>query len=95
VADETCFRQIEFAGILAGTENEAAAQQFIDFLLGLSFQEDLPLQMFVYPVNPEAALPDIFVENASVPEVPVTMDAETIEENRERWIQEWTETVLR
>lgn len=95
VADETCFRQIEFAGILAGTENEAAAQQFIDFLLGLSFQEDLPLQMFVYPVNPEAELPDIFVKNASVPEVPVTMDAETIEENRERWIQEWTEAVLR
>lgn len=95
VADETCFRQIEFAGILAGTENEAAAQQFIDFLLSLPFQEDLPLQMFVYPVHPEAELPEIFVENSSVPEVPVTMDTEAIEENRERWIQEWTETVLR
>lgn len=95
VADDTCFRQIEFAGILAGTQNEAAAQQFIDFLLSLPFQEDLPLQMYVYPVHPEAALPDIFVEYSSVPEKSVTVDVADIEANRERWIQEWTETTLR
>lgn len=95
VADETCFRQIEFTGILAGTEQEEAAQQFIDFTLSLAFQEDLPLQMFVFPVNENAELPDLFVEHAQIPENPVTLDFEAIGENREDWIQAWTETVLR
>ena len=51
VADDTCFRQIEFVGILEGTENLEAAQQFIDFAISTTFQEDVPLQMFVFPVN--------------------------------------------
>lgn len=98
VADDTCFRQIEFAGILQGTEHEAAAQQFIDFLLSDAFQNDLPLQMFVFPVSEEAELPEVFVEYAAIPEQPVELDAEGIElleANREIWIEAWTETVLR
>jgi thiamine transport system substrate-binding protein len=95
VADDTCFRQIEFAGILQGTDNEEAAQQFIDFLLSREFQEDMPLNMFVFPVIPDAELPDVFKDYAAVPEQPVTLDIDEIDANRERWIQEWTETVLR
>ena len=95
VAEDTCFRQIEFAGILQGTDNEVAAQQFVDFLLSREFQEDMPLNMFVFPVNPDAELPEVFVEYASIPEQAVTVDIDEIDENRERWIQEWTETVLR
>lgn len=95
VADGTCFRQIEYAGILQGTDNEAAAQQFIDFLLSREFQEDMPLNMFVFPVNPEAELPELFAEYAAIPENAVTMDIETIDVNREAWIEEWTEIVLR
>lgn len=95
VADGMCFRQIEFAGILQGTENEEAAQQFIDFLLSTDFQEDLPLQMYVFPVNEEAELPELFADYAQIPENPVTVDAIEIEENREAWIEAWTETVLR
>lgn len=95
VADDTCFRQIEFAGILRGTQNLELAQQFIDFALSLEFQEDLPLQMFVFPVNQDAELPDIFVEYAQVPENPVTMDYDLIDANRERWIRTWFESILR
>jgi thiamine transport system substrate-binding protein len=95
VADGMCFRQIEYVGILAGTEKVAAAQQLIDFMLGTDFQEDLPLQMFVFPVNEEAELPEIFIAHTAIPENPAILDAATIDENREEWIQEWTETVLR
>jgi thiamine transport system substrate-binding protein len=95
VADDTCFRQIEFAGILQGTDNEEAAQQFINFLLSRAFQEDMPLNMFVYPVNNEAELPQVFTDYSAVPEQPVTLDFADIDANRERWIEEWTETVLR
>ncbi len=94
-ADGMCFRQIEFAGILQGTDNEAAARQFVDFLLSRPFQEDLPMQMYVFPVNPEAELPDTFVQFADIPEAPVVMDIDEIDQNRQDWIQAWTETVLR
>jgi thiamine transport system substrate-binding protein len=89
VGDGMCFRQIEFAGILSGTKNRAMAEKFIDFMLGKSFQEDMPLQMFVYPVNPDAKVPDVFTQNAQVPAKPATLDPQTIAVNRDAWIQGW------
>ncbi len=64
---DTCFRQIEFVGILKGTKHLALAQKFVDFMLDQSFQEDMPLQMYVYPVNQGARLPDVFVEICASP----------------------------
>ncbi len=95
VADDTCFRQIEYAGILDGTDDLEAAQQVIDFLLSVEFQEDVPLQMFVFPVNAEAELPEAFIEYAAIPENPVILDPALIDANRETWIEAWTEVVLR
>ncbi len=94
-ADGMCFRQIEFAGILAGTPHVKEAQRFIDFLLSREFQEDMPLQMFVFPVNIQAELPEVFVEYAAMPDEPVYMDSETIAAHREEWIEAWADTVLR
>jgi thiamine transport system substrate-binding protein len=94
VGDNMCFRQIEFAGILEGTENLEAAQQFIDFMLSLPFQEDMPLNMYVFPVNPEAELPELFVEYAAIPENPAVVSSADIEEHREEWIEAWTEVVM-
>lgn len=94
-ADNTCFRQIEFVGILRGGSNRELAEKWVDFMLSPAFQEDLPLQMFVFPVNPNAELDETFVRFLSIPERPVQLDPAEIAENRERWIQEWTQTVLR
>ena len=95
VGDGTCFRQIEFVGILKGTEHEAAAQKLVDFMLSPAFQEDIPLNMFVYPANTQAALPDLFVKHSTVPENPAVIAPEAITTNREAWIEAWTNTVLR
>jgi thiamine transport system substrate-binding protein len=95
VGSQACFRQVEFVGILKGTQNRALAEKFVDFMLGRDFQEDLPLQMFVFPVNPEAVLPTEFLEAAQIPTDPATMDPETIGANREKWIQDWTELVIK
>ncbi len=92
---ETCFRQIEFVGILQGTEQRALAEKFVDFLLSQQFQEDMPTQMFVFPVNQNAELPDEFVQYAQIPDEPAELDPAEIAANREQWIQVWTETVLR
>lgn len=91
----SCFRQIEFVGILAGTEQEELAQKWVDFMLSPTFQEDIPLNMFVYPANVNATLPEVFATYSTIPEQPATLTYEAIAENRETWIAEWTETVIR
>ena len=88
VGPDTCFRQTEFVGILKGTRQRALAEKFVDFMLGQQFQEDMPLQMFVFPVNPNAALPDAFVKYAQIPDQPAQLDSAVIAANREQWIQE-------
>lgn len=95
IGPDTCFRQIEFVGLLKGTRNRAAAEKFVDFMLGRQFQEDLPLQMFVFPVNPQAELPEAFVKFAQIPSQPARLEPAVIAERREQWIAAWTETVLR
>jgi thiamine transport system substrate-binding protein len=90
---DTCFRQIEFVGMLKGTRNRALAERFIDFMLGKPFQEDVPLQMFVYPVNQDAALPEAFTNYAQAPNQPATLSPAEIAANRKAWIQAWTDVM--
>lgn len=90
-----CFRQVEFVGLVKGGGNRDLAQAWIDFMLSRTFQEDMPLNMFVYPVLPGAALPDVFVKYTGKVESPVLLDPKTIADNRDRIIQVWTETVVK
>ena len=64
-------------------------------MLGTTFQEDIPLKMFVFPANSQAALPEVFARFAQVPEQPALVDPDAIEANREAWIEAWTRAVLR
>ncbi|MET0145087.1 MAG: thiamine ABC transporter substrate-binding protein [Ilumatobacteraceae bacterium] len=95
VIDTTCFRQVEFAGVLRGTDHPTEARQLVDFLLTPTFQAELPLNLFVYPANGDVALPEVFTANASLPADPATLDPATIAAGREGWIEQWTDTVLR
>ncbi|MDG2113974.1 MAG: thiamine ABC transporter substrate-binding protein [Actinomycetota bacterium] len=95
VVVDSCFRQIEFVGVLDGTEHETAARELVDFLLAVPLQEDIPLNMFVFPANEQAAVPQVFVDHTTVPTNSRSLDPAVIEANRERWIQEWTQVVLR
>jgi thiamine transport system substrate-binding protein len=95
VTDGSCFRQIEFVGILKGSEHEAQAQQLVDFLLDKTFQEDIPLHMFVFPANETAVLPEVFAQFSQIPDQPATIPPQDISAKREIWIEAWTNTVLR
>lgn len=93
--NKSAFRQIEFAGILKGTKNMALAQKLIDFMLDKTFQEDIPLQMFVFPANASASLPDVFLKHAVIAKSPSIISPQEIQNKREAWIQAWTQAVLR
>ena len=91
----SCFRQVEFVAILKGAQNQELAQAWVDFMLGTSFQEDIPLHMFMFPANENAALPEVFARFAIIPEHPAEVGYAAIETNRETWVEAWTEVVLR
>jgi thiamine transport system substrate-binding protein len=93
VAPGMCFRQIEFVGILKNTPNKELAQKFVDFMLSQKFQEDMPLNMFVYPTIKSAQLPEPFVKYAQVAEKPADISAKDISSNRDAWIEAWTEAM--
>lgn len=89
-----CWRQVEFAGILKGTKNRAAAEKFIDFLLSQPFQEDVPMQMFVFPVLPDAAIPEAFHKTIESPLQPADLPPELIAAQRDAWINAWINLML-
>ena len=95
VVEASCFRQIEFAGVLRGAKNVEGARKLVDFMLSKRFQEDIPLQMFVFPARTDAALPPEFERFAVVPAHPLELPPAEIDQNRESWVDTWTDTVVR
>lgn len=92
---DACFRQVEYAGVLRGTDHPEAAAKLVDFLLSPTFQNDIPLNMFVEPVNDRAELPEVFEEHRVEIDRPLTLDPAEIEAGREAWTERWTQIVLR
>ncbi len=90
---DTCFRQVEYAGVLAGAENPEGMQEFIDFMLGREFQEALPDNMYVYPVDADVALPQAWEEFAPAAEQPYAVDPADLDADREKWLREWRDIV--
>jgi thiamine transport system substrate-binding protein len=80
--------------VLAHAKNPAGARALIDFMLTRRFQEDVPLQMYVYPVLPTAKLPPVFTKFAVPPAHPHSLSAAAIGSHRNQWIDEWTRIVL-
>ncbi|MFJ3666687.1 thiamine ABC transporter substrate binding subunit [Streptomyces sp. NPDC090106] len=95
VATGTCFRQVEYAGLLSNAENSAGGKALLDFLVSRTFQEDMPLNMFVYPVVQGAAVPEEFTQYGPQAEDPETMEPAKIAGNRDDWVKSWTSLVLK
>ncbi len=91
---QTCFRQVEYAGVIAGATNEVGARKFIDFLLSDAVQADIPGQMYMYPINPDVALPESWTKYAPLAEKPFSVSAEQITAGRDGWIRSWTTSVI-
>jgi len=89
---QTCFRQVEYAGILAGAQNPDGAALFIEWLLSTDVQAAIPDSMWMYPVLSGVTLPDGWDDY--VVTSPITVPAATISAQRDAWLQSWTTTVL-
>lgn len=95
VAEGTCFRQVEYAGLLSNAKNTEGGKALLDFMLTKQFQDDMPLNMFVYPVREAAQVPAEFRKYGPQAKDPETMDPAKIAENRDAWVKSWTSLVLK
>jgi thiamine transport system substrate-binding protein len=91
---ETCFRQVEYAGVLAGSDNPEGAQELVDFLLTQDVQAALPESMYMYPADSSVSLPESWQQFAPLAESPFEVDPAQVSEHRDEWIERWTETVV-
>lgn len=92
---DTCYRQVEYAGVLAGAENPEGARALVDFLVSEPFQEALPDNMYVFPVDESVELPDLWAQWAEVPEDPESLPPAEVAENRDEWLTTWGEITTR
>jgi len=91
----TCFRQVEYAGLLSNAKNSKGGKALLDFLVTKEFQDDMPLNMFVYPVREGAQVPPEFVKYGPQAKDPETMAPAKIADNRDQWVKSWTSLVLK
>jgi thiamine transport system substrate-binding protein len=94
VIPDTCFRQVEFVGVLRGARNPTGARKLVDFMLEQRFQEGMPLTMFVLPTRRGVALPPVFTRFAPTIPRPLGLPAAEIGADRDRWVKEWTDLVI-
>ncbi|MEU1041312.1 thiamine ABC transporter substrate binding subunit [Streptomyces sp. NPDC005551] len=95
VATGTCFRQVEYAGLLSNAGNTKGGKALLDFLVSRTFQEDMPLNMFVYPVVKGARVPAEFTRFGPQAKDPETLAPARIAEHRDQWVKSWTSLVLK
>lgn len=89
----TCFRQVEYAGVLRGASDVAGARALVDFMTGRDFQEALPDAMYVFPVDPGAALPPLWARWAPPAPHPFSIPPAEITRRRSEWIRQWSDLV--
>lgn len=94
VAAQTCFRNVEYAGVLRGTSRPDEARQLVEFLRSAAFQRELPLTLFVYPADGAVDLPAAFTDHITQPDRPYRLDPGQIDAERANWIDEWTNIVM-
>ncbi|NKY11783.1 thiamine ABC transporter substrate-binding protein [Cellulomonas hominis] len=90
---DTCFRQVEYAGVLAGAQNPEGARQLVDFLLSDAVQADIPGSMYMYPVSSAVDLPAEWAQWAPLSDQPYEVPLDDIAANRDTWVREWTDLV--
>jgi len=92
---DTCFRQVEYAGVIAGGRNPAGAKAFVDFLIGRQAQSTMPENMYVYPVNPAAKIPAAWSRWAPAATRPWSLPAAEITAKRATWLDQWRDLISR
>ncbi|GAA1477851.1 thiamine ABC transporter substrate-binding protein [Nocardioides aestuarii] len=92
---DTCFRQVEYAGVLEGADNPEGGAAVVEWLLSEDVQAALPDSMYVFPVREGVALPPDWEKYAEQPDDPFTLDPADIAAHRDDWLEQWRDLTTR
>lgn len=86
---DTCSSQVEYTGVLAGAANSEGAKAVVDYLLSAEFQNTIAETMYMYPINPDAKIPEDWAKFAPLPEAGKLHDlpVSKIGEGRDGWFK--------
>ncbi len=87
------YLQVEVAGILKDAPNPEMARRLLDYIVSPGFQSLIPLTQFMYPVHPDAALPESFTAVTRAEDY-LSLDEEMVSRRLEGWLADW-EKVMR
>ena len=87
------YLQVEVAAMLNTSKQPALAQQFMAFMLTPAFQQHMASGNWMYPVI-DTPLPDSFAE-LSLPEKSLSFSPEQVATQRNQWLKDWRNAVLR
>jgi thiamine transport system substrate-binding protein len=82
------YLQMELAAVTTSSAQPELAGQFIAYLTGAAAQSAIPTTNWMFPVNPEAELPDAFGDLIK-PAKTLAFAADEAQANRKAWIAEW------
>lgn len=89
VMTDGCYRQVEYAGVLAGAANPEGGRAVVDWLLSEPVQADVPLSMFVFPARERTPLPEVFRQFAADVPAPLQLAPEEVSANLSIWLDDW------
>ncbi|HOA02169.1 MAG TPA: thiamine ABC transporter substrate-binding protein [Dermatophilaceae bacterium] len=92
---DTCFRQVEYAGVLAGARNPEGARALVSFLLSPAVQASIPDTMYMFPVDSTATLPTDWAKWAKVADKPFVVSPDQIAAQRDTWLRQWSEVTAK
>ncbi len=95
IFNNEAYIQIEASGIIKNAKNRPIAEKIIDYIVSKEFQDKICEKQFMFPINPEAQIPEIFVQYAQKPVKTLILDSEIINNNIEKWLKDWENTMLK
>ena len=84
-----CYRQTEYAGVLAGAKNPAGAQALVEFLASVDYQTSVPELMYMYPEMRSVKLPATW-ESFAPKATRLVGDQLDVVSSRKTWLTAWS-----
>lgn len=93
VLKDTCYRQIEYAGVLKNSKDLVGAKALLGYLRNPAVEHDLVENNYVYPIKHEDGLPPALEKFGYLAPEPNMLDAIKVSQQSESWLRLWSEAV--
>jgi len=88
IPSEGGWLQLEFVGVVKGAKHQKLAEEYVDFMLSKTFQKEIPLHQWTFPIDKSIELPECFKYAAKTNKY-ISIPPEEIQVKSKEWLKEW------